>query len=158
MKIIGTVVLWMMFSPMSFAQSPAEKTISDFNSLSWLEGRWSRLHIKKQGRTAVEVWKKTNDKEFTGIGVTLQGTDTVFVEKLKIILQGNEIHYVADIPENPEPVHFKFTRQTAHGFTCENPTHDYPKKISYLLEGNTMKAQTSGDGKIQEFIFEKVVN
>lgn len=158
MKIIAALILWMMLSPLVLAQSITAKTTSDFNSLSWLEGRWSRLHIKKPGRTAVEVWKKTNDKEFRGIGVTLQGTDTVFVEKLKIILEGNEIHYVADIPENPEPVHFKFTAQSEHGFICENPKHDYPKKISYQVEGNTMKAQTSGDGKIQEFIFEKVVN
>jgi hypothetical protein len=90
------------------------------------------------------------------MGVTLQGTDTVFVERLKISIEGNEIHYIADVPENPEPVHFKFTAQSAHGFTCENPMHDYPKKISYLVEGNILKAQTSGDGKVQEFTFEKV--
>ncbi len=158
MKIFAVVILWMMSSPLVFAQSLSGKIASEFNALSWLEGKWSRLHIKKPGRTAFEVWKKTNDKEFTGIGVTLQGTDTVFVEKLKIIIEGNEIHYVADIPENPQPVHFKFTAQSEHGFVCENPTHDYPKKISYQVDGNTMKAQTSGDGKIQEFVFEKVIN
>lgn len=148
----------MVSSPPVFAQSLTGKTATDFSALSWLEGKWSRLNIKKPGRTAVEIWKKTNDTEFRGIGITLQGNDTVFVEKLKIIIDGNEIHYVADIPENPEPVHFKFTAQSEHGFVCENPKHDYPKKISYQVEGNTMKAQTSGDGKTQEFVFEKVEN
>jgi hypothetical protein len=156
MKIVTALMLGMMFSSLVFAQSPTEKVMSDFHSLSWLEGRWSRINIKRPGRTAYEVWKKPNDKEFTGIGITLQGTDTVFVEKLKIVIQGNEIHYVADVPENPELVHFKFTAQSPQGFTCENPNHDFPKKISYRLEGNTLNAQTSGDGKVQEFIFEKV--
>ncbi len=148
----------MVSSPPVFAQSLTGKTTTDFSALSWLEGKWSRLNIKKPGRTTVEIWKKTNDTEFRGIGITLQGKDTVFVERLKIIIDGNEIHYVADIPENPEPVHFKFTAQSEQGFVCENPKHDYPKKISYQVDGNTMKAQTSGDGKIQEFVFEKVSN
>jgi hypothetical protein len=80
----------------------------------------------------------------------------VFVEKLKIIIQENEIHYVADIPENPKPVHFIFTKVATNEFTSENPADDYPKKISYQREGNTLKAVTSGDGKVQEFVFEKM--
>ena len=128
----------------------------DFPSLSWLEGTWTRLNIKKPGRTSFEQWKKINDHEFIGLGVTLQGTDTVFVEKLKITVEGNEIHYVADIPENPKPIHFTFTSISSGHFTCENQKHDYPKKISYQLEKNILTAQTSGDGKMQEFVFEKV--
>lgn len=158
MKLTAALTLCITFSPLVFAQTLTGMTTSDFNSLSWLEGKWSRLNIKRPGRSACEVWKKVSDKEFTGTGLTLQGTDTVFVEKLKIIIHGNEIHYVADVPENPEPVHFLFTALSEQGFTCENPKHDYPKKISYHVIGNTLKAQTSGDGKIQEFIFEKATN
>ena len=158
MKITGAVILCILFSPFLFGQSLTGRTVSDFNALTWLEGKWSRLHVSKPGRTAFEVWVKLNEQEYIGKGIVVQGNDTVFVEKLSIIIQDNEIHYVADVPENPEPVHFKFTSQSVHGFTCENPKHDFPKKISYQVEGNTMTAQTSGDGKKQEFIFEKVTN
>jgi len=132
---------------------PASK--KDFASLTWLEGTWTRTNIKKPGRTSFEHWKKINDYEFIGVGVTLQDADTVFVEKLKIIVEGDEIHYVADIPENPMPVHFTFTIISHGHFVCENQKHDYPKKISYQLDKNILTAQTSGDGKLQEFIFEK---
>lgn len=143
----------LLLSSAAHAQSVSKE---DFPSLSWLEGKWIRLNMKRPGRTATEQWKKVSDHEFIGMGITLQGNDTIFVEKLKIMVDGNEIHYVADIPENPEPVHFTFTIISSGHFTCENPEHDYPKKISYLLEGGTLKAQTSGDGKMQEFLFKKV--
>jgi uncharacterized protein DUF6265 len=155
----GMICCLLLLGNSAIAQSKVNvQSVSkkDFSSLSWLEGTWTRINIRKPGRTSFEQWKKINDHEFRGLGVTMQGTDTVFVEKLKIILEGNEIHYVADIPENFKPVHFTFTFISSNQFICENPTHDYPKKISYQLNKNVLTAQTSGDGKMQEFVFEKV--
>jgi len=110
MKIICSVIVVLLLSSGAHAQSVSKE---DFPSLSWLEGKWTRLNMKIPGRTATEQWKKVSDHEFIGMGITLQGNDTVFVEKLKIMVDGNEIHYVADIPENPEPVHFM----------CSLPSH-----------------------------------
>jgi hypothetical protein len=62
---------------------------------------------------------------------------------------------VADVPENKGLVYFKFTATTDHSFTCENPTHDYPKKIIYDHQGNTLKVTISGDGKSNTFLFER---
>jgi len=44
---------------------------------------------------------------------------------------------------------------TDNSFVCENPQHDFPKKISYLKEGNKIKATISGDGKSFDYLFEK---
>src|SRR4051812_11087000 len=125
------------------AQSVTEK---DFNKLLWLEGLWTRTNAKPGGM-ASESWKKGNGNEWIGIGVSLNGRDTSFVEKLKILVKGNSIYYVADVAENKEPVYFKFTELTNNGFVCENPAHDFPKRISYKKDGNNLKAVTSGDGK-----------
>jgi len=152
------LILSLIMLVTTFVSAQSDKTKSDFNSLSWLEGKWTRSNIQSPERTSIESWKKTSEYEISGHGVTLKGTDTVFVEKLKIIIEGNEIHYVADIPENPNPVHFVFTKIGPNLFICENPQHDFPKKISYQLEGYTLKAQTSGDGKVQEFVFVKAKN
>jgi len=135
------------------AQTNSEKIKSDFQSLSWLEGNWTSSNNIKPGRLTIESWKKTGEYEYTGKGATLQGSDTVFMEKLRIIIAGNEIHYVADVVENQNPVHFVFTTIGPNIFICENPQHDYPKKISYQLIGHTLKAQTSGNGKVNEFVF-----
>ncbi len=151
MKPVISLSLILLVTTIVSAQS--DKTKSDFNSLSWLEGTWTRSNIQSPERTSIESWRKTGEYEYTGKGATLQGSDTVFMEKLKIFIAGNEIHYVADIDENENPVRFVFTTIGPNIFICENPQHDYPKKISYQLIGHTLKAQTSGNGKVNEFVF-----
>jgi hypothetical protein len=47
---------------------------------------------------------------------------------------------VSDVPEDKQPVYFAITEITETGFTCENPQHDFPKKIMYRKEGNQLKA------------------
>jgi hypothetical protein len=127
---------------------------SDLSKLNWLNGTWNRTNAKP-GRSGVEIWQKVSNTEMVGKGVSLKGADTAFVEKLKIIIKGNDIFYVADVPENKEPVLFKLTSLTANNLTFENPQHDFPKKISYELNGAKLKATVSGDGRAQEFWFEK---
>jgi hypothetical protein len=131
-----------------FAQSVTGK---DFDKLSWLEGSWSRTNAKP-GRTASESWTKGKGKEWIGIGASLKGTDTSFVEKLKIVIKDNSIFYVADVAENKGPVYFKMIEVSNDGFVCENLQHDFPKRISYKKEGNSLKAVTSGDGKSIDFL------
>jgi hypothetical protein len=126
----------------------------DVKKLSWLEGSWERVNTKP-GKTATEVWTKQSESEWTGKGVNLKGTDTTFVEKLKIVFKDNNLYYVADIVENKEPVYFKFTEVSEMGFSCENPAHDFPKKIIYLRDGVNLKATISGNGKSIDFLFRK---
>jgi hypothetical protein len=135
----------------TFAQSPS----NDLDKLSWLAGKWNRTNAKT-GRSGYEVWKKISKTEWIGKGVTMKGTDTLFVEKLKLISREGNIYYVADVPQNKSEVLFKFAELSEHGFVCENPQHDFPKKMVYSLEGNKLKAIISGDGKIMEYLFEKV--
>ena len=138
----------------NFPGSAQPVTEKDFSKLSWLEGSWNRTNAKP-GRTASENWKKSAHGEWIGLGVSLKGQDTAFMEKLKILVKDNSIYYVADVAENEAPVYFKLTELTTSGFVCENPQHDFPKKISYKKEGNNLKAITSGDGKSIDFLFVK---
>ena len=75
--------------------------------------------------------------------MTMKGKDTVFVEKLRIIAREGDLFYVADVPENQKPVYFKLTEVTDRSFVCENPDHDFPKKIAYLFDGKSLKAAIS---------------
>lgn len=140
----------------SYAAScqPASVTEKDFSKLSWLEGTWTRTNAKP-GRSGTERWIKGNGKELVGWGVSMKGTDTSFVEKLKIVAQSGAIYYVSDVPENPKPVNFRITSIDETGFVCENQTHDFPKKISYRRDGNKVTAVISGDGKEIEYLFER---
>ena len=139
---------------MAHSQSPLPKANDDFQKLDWLKGTWTRLGMKP-GRTGYESWQKISSVEWKGSGVNMKGTDTAFVEKLKLVRKDKIIYYVADMAENKEPVYFKLTVITDNSFVCENPQHDFPKKIIYQKKGNKLMATISGDGKSFDYLFEK---
>ena len=133
------------------ANASAQLSLSN---LEWLLGSWNRTNAKP-GRSGVEIWTKKSDQEFAGKGINLRGTDTTFVEKLKIISRDSKIYYVADVPENKEPVLFELTSLIGMNVTFENPSHDFPKKINYELMGDKLKATISGNGKAIDYWFER---
>lgn len=151
MKIRNTLFTLLLASVAPIAQG---QSASDFKKLTWLEGSWIRTNAKP-GRSGVEWWKMSGANEMTGRGISLKGVDTTFVEKLRITIHDNVICYVADVPENKAPVYFRFTSLTGNSFVCENPAHDFPKKISYSLDGRKLTAVVSGDGKEIVYLFER---
>lgn len=138
----------------SFSQKGTVSSL-DFKKLSWLEGTWSQTNEKKPGRTSTEQWQVSGDYILSGRTVTLQGKDTLSIEKATLLIQDNTLYYVADVPHNKQPVYFKLTSLNDNGFVCENSSHDFPKKISYQLFGNILKATISGDGKAIDYIFKR---
>ncbi len=135
--------------------SACSSQAQEFKKLDWLIGQWERQNVRP-GRTALEAWERDVQKGLVGIGVTLQGADTVFVEKLSIIEKDGELFYVANVSSNASPTFFKFTSMDENAFVSENPEHDFPKKIAYKLEGDILTATISGDGKEIPFLFKKV--
>jgi len=135
----------------------AQPNEKDFDKLSWLIGNWNRVNVR-EGRSASERWERVSENEFRGWGVSMRGQDTTFLEKLKLLTRNDTLFYVADVAENPEPVYFKITSLSPDGFVCENQAHDFPKKIQYMLKGDTLTATTSGDGKEMNFIFVREAN
>jgi hypothetical protein len=133
------------------AQQPS--AAEQYRTLAWLAGTWNRSNVKP-GYTAYERWERSGDI-LKGYGVTLRGKDTAFVEQLSILVKDDAVYYVAEVKENGEPVHFRMTSISAGGFVCENPEHDFPKKIAYEREGNQLKAVISGNGKQVYYRFEK---
>lgn len=152
MRILIVLVFLFSYSSVSAQNSNQRKT--EFKNLEWLVGTWNRTNTKP-GRSGYEQWEKIREDEFRGRGVTLKGVDTAFVEKLRIIMRNDTIYYVADVPENNKPVYFKLTEIFPDGFVCENPSHDFPKKISYHRNDQSLKAQISGDGKTIDYLFER---
>jgi len=150
MKII---ILLTLLSTTSFAQKLSDTEQKTLKSLAWLEGTWIRTNVKT-GRTAHERWER-NEQSLQGWGVSMNGPDTSFVERIRIIIKENNFYYVADVPQNKESTYFKFTELTTTGFICENPEHDFPKKISYQLQGTSLKATISGNGKSIDYLFER---
>ncbi len=148
------MLLLLLISTGVFSQTPASKETVRIEKLSWLEGTWNRTNVKP-GRSGHERWERKSDM-MQGWGVSMNGVDTSFVEKIKILSKDGELYYLADVPENQQPVHFKLTTITDTSFVCENQDHDFPKVISYQREGTNLKAIISGNGKAIDFYFEKI--
>lgn len=147
-QFLFTCVL-ITFAAMAFGQSA-----DDFQKLEWLIGKWTKVN-NKPGRSGFEKWESASPGTMKGLGLSLNGTDTVFIEKLQLLARENAIYYVADVAENKALTYFKITAINNNGFTCEDPNHDFPKKIVYEQTGKKLKVTTSGDGKSVEFFFEK---
>lgn len=150
---ITFILLALCFSVQGHCQSSA--AIAKFRQMEWLLGNWNRTNAKP-GRSASEHWVKVNDRQWKGKGVILRGADTTFVEKLQIVIERDKLYYVADVPENKGLVYFEITSVTDNGFICENPQHDFPKKIAYSRNGNTVTAIISAGAKSITYQFERI--
>lgn len=150
-KILFLFLFVLFFLP-GKGQRNSPEVEAQFNSLDWLNGIWARTNTAP-GSTATEKWAIDAPYEFSGFGVTMKGKDTIFIEKIRIIIKDNRLYYVADIRENKAPVNFKFTKITSTGFVCENPDHDFPKKIEYRWNEPNLTVIISGNGKSRDYLF-----
>lgn len=116
---------------------------------SFLLGKWKRVN-NKPNKVTYEFWKD----DFTGIGFTLKDKDTTFKEILSIVSIQDTLFYKV-VGVNPEPTLFKFTYQNATSFVCENPANEFPEKIEYKLENDTLKARVSNSNFGIDFVFVK---
>jgi len=111
-------------------------------------GYWNRIN-NSEGKRTYEIWSS----DFTGIGFTLQKSDTVFKEILSIV-EINDTLVLKVEGVNEKPTLFKFTEQTETSFTSENPENEFPKKIKYYKDGNRLKAVISAGKDSVEFVFQ----
>jgi len=121
-----------------------------FKKPEWLIGKWKRMN-NDEGKTTYEFW----DDNFTGLGFTLQEKDTTFVEKMSIVTNGDNM-YLQVIGMGGNPTLFAFTKQTKTSFIAENNQNQFPKKIEYFMEKDTLKAMISNDEFSIDFSFIKV--
>lgn len=149
-KISMMIVMTVVLHDLGLAQ---QNKIS-LASFTWLIGTWENMDMEP-GETAAETWSRGEAGSLLGLGCTLRGNDTVFIEKLKIVKKDGDWYYVADVSHNAAPVFFKMTSVNASGFVCENPEHDFPQKISYRLDGDIISAAISAGPKEIPFRFRR---
>lgn len=148
-KLLLIISLLLFVADASNAQ---ESNKQKFKKLEWLTGTWNRTNAEA-GQSGYETWAKVSDLKLSGKGVTLKGKKTIFVENLEFIVMGTDIFYKVVVTGEKKPVYFKLTALSNDGFTCENPKHDFPKKITYTHNGNKAKAVISGNGQSIDYLF-----
>ena len=103
-------------------------------SFKWLVGSWS---MNKNNQLIIETWIPMNDTSFDGESTMYnkQTTETVPLEKIRLVCRNKEYFYipVAQGQNQNQATEFKITSYNKKGFIAENPAHDFPKRISYVL-------------------------
>lgn len=80
-----------------------------------------------------------------GMSRTVRGDTLVEYEVLRLEDHGDSLFYVAN-PVRQAQAQFLATSSTDSSVVFENPTHDFPKKISYYRVGaDSVVARVEGD-------------
>ena len=132
-----------------------KSTTQSTENFDWLLGNWKRTNEEK-GKETFENWKKTNDTEYNGIGFTLQNSDTLSQEQMKLIQTNGKWNLLVKTPDEKDFIKFDMAELAENKFECKNDTLDFPKLIKYWKNGDKMNAIVSGDSLKLSFEFERI--
>lgn len=100
------------------------------------------------GATVEEHWTSERGGTMMGVNRVIADDETVFFEFLQIESTAEGVVYRA-WPKAASGTTFRMTSRTDQSVTFENPSHDFPKVITYWKEGDKLRARARGveDGK-----------
>ena len=121
--------------------------------LAFMRGSW-------EGRsgplTFEERWTEEAGGLMLGVSRTLKGDRAVSFEFLRLEFRKDGVVYVAQ-PGGKPKTEFRLTTSGPNAATFENPAHDHPKLIRYLLgAGGELVAELEGAEGAQRFVFKPV--
>ncbi len=105
--------------------------------LGKLHGRWESLN---QNTTQIEEWGLVAEGDLRGRGFVLEGRDTTFIEFLSIKEIDDTLRYFAQVSDqnDGETIEFKMRSQSKNIIEFANPAHDFPKRIVYEIEADSV--------------------
>lgn len=113
------------------------------DAVAWMQGTWQTADA--DGAVTVERWLPTGGDVMLGVSETVAGGRTAFFEYLRIEAAEGALVYVAQ-PRGGPAVRFPATVVEPGRAVFENPAHDFPNRISYQREGDSLVARIEGPG------------
>jgi len=140
MKGIYTIIALLSGAAFLVIQSCGDSSHThEIDQFQWLEGKWANSN--ETG--FYESWEITGKDRITGIGYTMENTDSLMIEHLEIFASDSGTFYKALVVEQNEnqPVFFKLTHAQGDSLVFSNPSHDFPRFIVYKkIDDNTFRA------------------
>lgn len=143
---------FIIFLALTTQVSAQTSTIVD---IAWISGNWQ---TEPGGRRQIEEhWTTVAGGTMLGMSRTVAGDKTVEFEYLRIEQRADGIYYVAHPKARCPGTDFKLTRASATEAVFENPQHDFPKRIIYRRDGDSLTATIDGgEGtKAMSFMFKR---
>lgn len=129
-------ILAMAAAAVLLAASPAA-TVDD---LAWLAGQWSR---EESERWTEESWTAPRGGVMLGHSRSGRGDSLRDFEFLRVQAGADGIPAYIAQPGGGAPVAFRLVRRDGTSATFENASHDYPQRIQYARDGETLTATIS---------------
>jgi hypothetical protein len=109
-------------------------------SVAWLQGCWQ---MTAGERVVEEHWMAPRAGVMLNIGRTVRGDTLVEYEWVMLSERNGALAYEAHPSGQPSAV---FTAQSASAteVVFENPQHDFPQRVGYRRDGDTMLAWVEG--------------
>lgn len=122
----------------------------------FLTGTW-----KVENKESYEHWDQQEDYTLRGVSYTLKNGNPQFSEYLDIRRTGKKIIYTAFVngQNGGKGIPFTLTRSD-NIYTFENPKHDFPKRIDYILL-NQMEVRvevTDGKGGGDSYVMKRQIS
>jgi hypothetical protein len=118
----------------------------------WLLGEWQ---MREGVLLTIEKWEM-QDGRMSGLGFTMDGVDTVFLEEMAIEKRGDSLYFTADPNTATHAVTFSAVQTHKRDITFRNDEHDFPTSIRYYLDEKVLKAEVAGTKDTIHFEFRTV--
>lgn len=135
MRTFLAVVLVAAFTAPATCQPAATTT-----DLAFMTGCWM---FEANGRRVEEHWLAPAGGSLLGVGRTVAGGKTAEYEFLQIRDLPEGLTYIAK-PSNQAEAKFVIASRTADEIVFENPAHDFPQRVRYRRDGDTLHARIEG--------------
>jgi len=110
--------------------------------LAWMTGAWASDTGEIQSE---EHWTQAAAGTMFGVNRTMRQGKTVFFEFLRIEVRDAGVFYLASPAGRHPPTEFRMVAANENKVVFENPDHDFPTRITYWLDGDTLHATAEGE-------------
>jgi hypothetical protein len=131
----------------STAAAGSAPSCDSLASLRWLLGDW----VADGSNTSFhESWTEVAPHTFEGAGIEHAKPDGAIkgAEVLRLVEMAGGVFYISKVTHNELPVAFRLNQCADGRFVFDNPTHDFPRRLEYLLApdgGLTVKVSDGAD-------------
>ena len=112
------------------------------SSIDWIAGHWCGQFGDK---IIQELWLPPHGGVAIGLGRTLSSDQTTGFEYFRIAEIDGVQSFVAQ-PGGSPPTAFSRTGGGEYWVRFENPEHDFPQRIEYRRDGDSLHAEAAGPG------------
>ena len=119
---------------------PVAQSRSGVEQLAWMAGCWRQ---ESGGRVADEIWMAPSGGAMLGMNRTVAGGRTVSFEFMQIGADAGRIVFTAR-PSGQADASFTLLKSGDRDVVFENPAHDFPQRVMYRLDGETLVGRIEG--------------